>query len=271
MVSEWTKYNINVEAQWNIKHITKYTLWQRPRRMAYFLRSRAYSSFHFQPNLLFKKTSSHLFLRLWSSPQLTSLFSSGNGPSKIFKHEATEFAMSFTSSTAAITAWSMCLNARTTISCIHRDCICGSLSESSTWNTATKKKKLNCHVQEFFYYLIYLNVLIFFFSMTRKQNYEHNQSMYHSSQWSHLKAPSVHKVCQCPSINRGKLKWTKVCYLITYKDDKKLQHNSKHVSDCCKTYMLPILAGQYHRSTCVPSQSIHRVTAHRSIKSEGTM
>lgn len=197
--------------------------------MAYFLRSREYSSFHFQPNLFIKKTSSHLFLRLWSSPQLLSSFSSGNGPSKIFKHDATESVMSFTSSTDAITALSMCLNARTTISCIHRDCICGSLSESSTWNTGEKKSTS----VSWNFLLTCSNELTLFFRDSKK-NVGNNHSMYHLSQWPHLEAPSVHKICQCPSINRGKLKWAKVRYLIAQNYENKLKCNSNQVFYSCK-------------------------------------
>lgn len=96
--------------------------------MAYFLRSREYSSFHLQSNLFSKKVTSHFFLRLFSSDLL-----SGESPSRRFKQEAITPAMLFMSSTAATTARNTCLKARIIISWTQRDCIWGSFSESSTW------------------------------------------------------------------------------------------------------------------------------------------
>jgi hypothetical protein len=70
--------------------------------------------------------------------------------------------------------------------------------------TSKSKRTSQFHIWEVFYPLNCSNGWTFF-SVTWNKflNLIELHSTYHLSQWAHLEAPSVHKISQCPSINRG--------------------------------------------------------------------
>lgn len=114
------------------------TLWDKPRRIANFLRFWQLSCFHFHPNLFKRKVSTHFHFSLSSFTISVQSFSDEGVPNNIFRHDATDAAKSATLLTAATMACNMCLQARTIISCIQSDCTWGSLSASSTQNDRRK-------------------------------------------------------------------------------------------------------------------------------------
>lgn len=120
-------YSMNV-----LEHTLDCTLLQRPLRMINF-RKCANSSFNFQLYLLERNLSTHLNLKLCSLCASVSVpLSSLGHPSKMFKVSAIAADIFCMSSTAAITARTMCLKDLMTISWMQIDWICGSFSASST-------------------------------------------------------------------------------------------------------------------------------------------